>query len=140
MSAQNIISFASFNPLNFIRKIKDWEARLMEDEQKSTVVRVVPNNASLPVLSRLQSETIIYKKPEKSLHFTCITIGTRGDVQPYIALCKGLMKEGHRCRIATHDEFKGWIEEHGIEFRTVGGDPGELMVWFVECGLDILNI
>lgn len=100
----------------------------MEDEQKDAIGRVVPNNASLPVLSRQQTETIVYKRPEKSLHFTCITIGTRGDVQPYIALCKGLMKEGHRCRIATHDEFKDWIEEHGIEFRTVGGDPGELMV------------
>lgn len=128
MLTLNIIIFASINSSNFTRKIKDWEARLMEDEQKDTIGRVVPNNASLPVLSRLQSETIMYKKPEKSLHFTCITIGTRGDVQPYIALCKGLMKEGHRCRIATHDEFKDWIEEHGIEFRTVGGDPGELMV------------
>ncbi|KAI8647204.1 hypothetical protein BD408DRAFT_408776 [Parasitella parasitica] len=113
------------------KKIKDWEARLMEDEQKDTISRVVPNG-NLPVLSRLQSETIVYKKPEKSLHFTCITIGTRGDVQPYIALCKGLMKEGHRCRIATHDEFKDWIEEHGIEFRSVGGDPGELMRICVE--------
>ncbi|OAD08859.1 glycosyltransferase family 1 protein [Mucor lusitanicus CBS 277.49] len=114
------------------KKIKDWEARLMEDEQKDAIGRVVPNDASLPVLSRQQTETIVYKKPEKSLHFTCITIGTRGDVQPYIALCKGLMKEGHRCRIATHDEFKDWIEEHGIEFRTVGGDPGELMRICVE--------
>ncbi|CEP13588.1 hypothetical protein [Parasitella parasitica] len=114
------------------KKIKDWEARLIEDEQRDTAGRVVPNGSNLPVLSRLQSETIIYKKPEKSLHFTCITIGTRGDVQPYIALCKGLMKEGHRCRIATHDEFKDWIEEHGIEFRTVGGDPGELMRICVE--------
>ncbi|GAN03492.1 glycosyltransferase family 1 protein [Mucor ambiguus] len=114
------------------KKIKDWEARLMEDEQKDAIGRVVPNDASLPVLSRQQTEAIAYKKPEKSLHFTCITIGTRGDVQPYIALCKGLMKEGHRCRIATHDEFKDWIEEHGIEFRTVGGDPGELMRICVE--------
>lgn len=101
----------------------------MEDEIKENVGRVVPpKNSSLPIFSRVSSETIAYKKPEKSLHFTCITIGTRGDVQPYIALCKGLMKEGHRCRIATHDEFQDWIEEHGIEFRTVGGDPGELMV------------
>jgi sterol 3beta-glucosyltransferase len=27
-------------------------------------------------------------KPEKPLRFTCMTIGSRGDVQPYIALCK----------------------------------------------------
>lgn len=106
--------------------------KLMEDEIKDNIERVVPKNSNLPILSRIPTETIVYKKPEKSLHFTCITIGTRGDVQPYIALCKGLMKEGHRCRIATHDEFQGWIEEHGIEFRTVGGDPGELMVSFFE--------
>ncbi|KAI9305715.1 hypothetical protein BJ944DRAFT_255750 [Cunninghamella echinulata] len=44
------------------------------------------------------------------------------------------MKDGHRCRIATHDEFKDWIEEHNIEFRSVGGDPSELMfkVWIDE--------
>lgn len=101
----------------------------MEEEQTD---RVIPKNASLPILTRQPTEQIIYKKPEKSLHFTCITIGTRGDVQPYIALCKGLMKEGHRCRIATHDEFKDWIEEHGIEYRSVGGDPGELMRICVE--------
>ena len=64
MFALNITSFASINFSNFTRKIKDWEARLMEDEQKDTIGRVIPNNASLPVLSRLQSETIIYKKPE----------------------------------------------------------------------------
>lgn len=104
----------------------------MEDESKGNTGRVVPKNSNLPILSRIPTETIVYKKPEKSLHFTCITIGTRGDVQPYIALCKGLMKEGHRCRIATHDEFQGWIEEHGIEFRTVGGDPGELMVGHIK--------
>jgi sterol 3beta-glucosyltransferase len=112
------------------RKMKDWEAKLIQDEQVS---RVIPKNASLPVLSRLPTEsTITYQSPDKSLHFTCITIGTRGDVQPYIALCKGLMKEGHRCRIATHDEFQDWIEEHGIEFKTIGGDPGELMRICVE--------
>ncbi|RCI06016.1 Sterol 3-beta-glucosyltransferase [Rhizopus stolonifer] len=113
--------------------IRDWETKLMEDELKENRHSHVPQNVTLPILSRsMFSESIVYKKPVKSLHFTCITIGTRGDVQPYIALCKGLMKDGHRCRIATHDEFKDWIEEHDIEFRTVGGDPGELMRICVE--------
>jgi len=66
-------------------------------------------------------------KPAKPLRVTCLTIGSRGDVQPYIALCKKLLEEGHRPRIATHGEFKDWIEGHGIEFRDVGGDPSELM-------------
>ncbi|KAK0648312.1 glycosyltransferase family 1 protein [Cercophora newfieldiana] len=66
-------------------------------------------------------------KPSKPLRVTCLTIGSRGDVQPYIALCKKLLEEGHQPRIATHGEFKEWIEGHGIEFRNVGGDPSELM-------------
>ncbi|KAK7745822.1 Sterol 3-beta-glucosyltransferase [Cytospora paraplurivora] len=73
-------------------------------------------------------------KPEKSLRITCLTIGSRGDVQPYIALCKGLMAEGHRAKIATHMEFKDWIEKHGIEFAPVEGDPGELMRLCIENG------
>lgn len=64
----------------------------------------------------------------KPVHITCLTIGTRGDVQPYVALCLRLMKDGHKCRIATHREYKSWIESYGIEFGQVLGDPAELMV------------
>ncbi|KAF8269299.1 hypothetical protein EI94DRAFT_1771268 [Lactarius quietus] len=80
------------------------------------------------------SSTFLTFKPEKSLHFTFLTIGSRGDVQPYIALAKGLLSEGHRVRIASHGEFKNWIESHGIEFGYVGGDPAELMRICVENG------
>ncbi|KAK3690460.1 sterol 3-beta-glucosyltransferase [Podospora appendiculata] len=66
-------------------------------------------------------------KPSHPLKITCLTIGSRGDVQPYIALCKRLLEEGHKPRIATHGEFKEWIEGHGIEFALVAGDPAELM-------------
>ncbi|KIL94345.1 sterol 3beta-glucosyltransferase [Fusarium avenaceum] len=73
-------------------------------------------------------------KPQKSMKITCLTIGSRGDVQPYIALCKGLLAEGHKPRIATHGEFQEWIESHGIEFARVEGDPGELMRLCIENG------
>ncbi|KAI0542502.1 hypothetical protein GGR58DRAFT_497053 [Xylaria digitata] len=73
-------------------------------------------------------------KPPESLKITCLTIGSRGDVQPYIALCKGLIAEGHRPRIATHTEFRDWIEGHGIEFAPVAGDPGELLRVCIENG------
>ncbi|KAF9970576.1 Sterol 3-beta-glucosyltransferase [Actinomortierella ambigua] len=74
-------------------------------------------------------------KPSRPLHITCLTIGSRGDVQPYIALCKRFMQDGHTCRIATHAEYKDWIEGHGIEFGLVGGDPGELIELCVENGM-----
>ncbi|EWC48249.1 sterol 3-beta-glucosyltransferase [Drechslerella stenobrocha 248] len=79
--------------------------------------------------------SIVHFKPQESLRFTCLTIGSRGDVQPYIALCKGLIKDGHKARIATHIEFKDWVEGHGIEFREVAGDPAELMRVCVENGM-----
>ncbi|CDO70233.1 Glycosyltransferase Family 1 protein [Trametes cinnabarina] len=81
-----------------------------------------------------QSSTFLSFKPDRPLHFTFLTIGSRGDVQPYIALAKGLMADGHRVRIATHGEFKEWVESHGIEFGYVGGDPAELMRICVENG------
>ncbi len=73
-------------------------------------------------------------KPASPLHITCLTIGSRGDVQPYIALCKKLLEEGHFPRIATHEEFRPWIESHGIEFAYVGGDPAELMELCIQNG------
>lgn len=66
---------------------------------------------SLPaVMFTSASSTFLTFKPKTSLHFTFLTIGSRGDVQPYISLAKGLMAEGHKCRIATHGEFQEWIE------------------------------
>ncbi|QPG95439.1 Sterol 3-beta-glucosyltransferase [Epichloe festucae Fl1] len=78
-------------------------------------------------------------KPPQSMRITCLTIGSRGDVQPYISLCKGLLAEGHKPRIATHAEFQDWIESHGIEFRKVEGDPSELMRLCIENGTFTLS-
>ena len=69
------------------------------------------------------------------LHLTVLTIGSRGDVQPYIALAQRLQSHGHRVRIATHSEFRSWVLDHGVaEFADIGGDPAELMRLCVEKG------
>lgn len=70
--------------------------------------------------------------PPSGMTIVCLTIGSRGDVQPYIALCKGLLKQGHKPVIATHAEFEPWIRSHGIDFRLVAGDPGRIMQLCVE--------
>lgn len=59
--------------------------------------------------------------------FAMLTIGSRGDVQPYIALGLRLKQDGHTVVIITHDEFKGWVEGYGIIHRQAGGDPTALM-------------
>lgn len=45
-----------------------------------------------------------------------LTVGTRGDIQPYLALAVGLKAQGHQVRLATGSNFEGWVREWGIEF------------------------
>ena len=88
-----------------------------------------------PILFDDPRASILNFKPTESLRITCLTIGSRGDVQPYIALCKGFLAEGHKPRIATHKEFEPWVRKHGIDFKPVDGDPAELMRICVENGM-----
>ncbi|SMY25439.1 unnamed protein product [Zymoseptoria tritici ST99CH_1A5] len=81
------------------------------------------------------SSSMLDFKPKEPMNITCLTIGSRGDVQPYIALCKGFIAEGHRASIATHAEFGDWVKSHGIEFKEVAGDPAELMRICVDNGM-----
>lgn len=60
-------------------------------------------------------------------------IGSRGDVQPFIALGQVLKNQyGHRVRVATHPTFKKFVIENGLEFYSIGGDPAELMAFMVK--------
>jgi UDP:flavonoid glycosyltransferase YjiC (YdhE family) len=56
-----------------------------------------------------------------------VTMGSRGDVQPYIALGQGLQDAGHTVKIATHCNFRGFVEEHGLLFAPLRADMQELM-------------
>jgi len=104
------------------------------DLKLPTTMEEVVNDAP-PILFDDPRVSILNFKPAEPLRITCLTIGSRGDVQPYIALCKGFLAEGHKPKIATHLEFKEWIESHGIEFAPVDGDPAELMRICVENGM-----
>ncbi|EGP89469.1 UDP-glucuronosyl/UDP-glucosyltransferase [Zymoseptoria tritici IPO323] len=60
-------------------------------------------------------------------------VGSRGDVQPFIALGKVLKeKYGHRVRLATHPCFRTFVVENGLEFFSIGGDPSRLMAFMAE--------
>jgi UDP:flavonoid glycosyltransferase YjiC (YdhE family) len=60
-----------------------------------------------------------------------------GDVQPYVALGKMLLKDGHRVRIATHETFRSFVIDAGLEFFCIGGNPQELMSYMVKSGVVI---
>ncbi len=60
-------------------------------------------------------------------------MGSRGDVQPFVALGKVLKETySHRVRLATHPVFKDFVEDNGLEFFSIGGDPSELMAFMVK--------
>ncbi len=61
------------------------------------------------------------------MRVTLLTIGSRGDVQPYIALALALKAAGHSVLLATHREFEQMARERGLDFAPVSGSPQELL-------------
>ena len=57
------------------------------------------------------------------MRITIIAVGSRGDVQPHIALGVGLQAAGHDVRIATHTLFEMLIRRLGLDFHPLAGDP-----------------
>ena len=52
-----------------------------------------------------------------------LTVGSRGDVQPFLALGLGLQNAGFRVRIAANREHETLIRERGVDFVEIGPDP-----------------
>lgn len=50
------------------------------------------------------------------------TFGTLGDLEPYLALGRGLAARGHEPVIATHEFYRELVEETGMGFRPVRPD------------------
>lgn len=50
------------------------------------------------------------------MDITILTLGTRGDVQPYVALGLGLIRAGHAVFLATDAGFESFVTNHGLAF------------------------
>ena len=70
------------------------------------------------------------------MRITITTAGSRGDVQPYVALGLGLKEAGHEVRLATYAPFEGFVRGHGLDYRPVTGDPGGAVAELLEAGLN----
>ncbi|KAM1661052.1 hypothetical protein ACFX2K_003975 [Malus domestica] len=66
------------------------------------------------------------------MQMVMLIVGTRGDVQPFIAIGKRLQDYGHRVRLATHSNFKEFVLTAGLEFYPLGGDPKVLAGYMVK--------
>jgi sterol 3beta-glucosyltransferase len=55
------------------------------------------------------------------MRIAIIASGSRGDVQPYVALGKGLQRAGHQIRLTTHEDFCALVQSQGLAFWPIKG-------------------
>jgi len=66
------------------------------------------------------------------LKITLLTYGSRGDVEPFIALAQGLSRAGHAVRLAAPQVFAPLVASTQVEFFGLPGDPGQLVRGLVD--------
>ena len=74
------------------------------------------------------------------MNITILTFGSRGDVQPFLPLSIGLMSRGHKVILAAPSRFKSLVEEHGITFFPLAGDPEELSRRLNDAGYNFFKL
>ncbi|KAI4869725.1 glycosyltransferase family 1 protein [Hypoxylon rubiginosum] len=111
------------------RQLADFLAPALRNQLKeSAAPESLPPAYIPPSLGGQPGQT-----PPPRLNVVIQIVGSRGDVQPFVAL--GLILKqtyGHRVRVATHSTFQKFVEENGLEFFNIGGDPAELMAFMVK--------
>ncbi|MBN1965238.1 MAG: glycosyltransferase family 1 protein [Anaerolineae bacterium] len=74
------------------------------------------------------------------MRITILTYGTRGDVQPYVALGIGLQRAGFTVRLAAPEPFADVATGYGLDFAPLPGDPAALSRALVdEAGWNLLR-
>lgn len=61
------------------------------------------------------------------MKYGIITIGSQGDIDPFIALGKRLQSRGHQVRIAALGRFEEYIRKEGFEYAPLAGDATEVI-------------
>jgi sterol 3beta-glucosyltransferase len=69
------------------------------------------------------------------MRVTMCTFGSLGDVQPTIALAKGLKEAGHEVRLFTHETFADLARAHNVSFLPLPGDPREALITTAAVGI-----
>ncbi len=61
------------------------------------------------------------------MRITIIALGSQGDVQPYVALGKGLKAAGHDVNILSNENFETFVRSHELEFSAARGNIMEIV-------------
>lgn len=106
---------------------KPWLQRIVRHTKENPYPRglLSRQHSSFPPSSKHQNSYPL------RLNIVIQVVGSRGDVQPFLAIGKRLRSHGHRVRLATHLSFREAAEKEGLEFFNIGGDPAELMAFMV---------
>lgn len=54
------------------------------------------------------------------------TFGTYGDIAPFVAIGAALARRGVRAVVATSDYYRGFVEQHGLEFAQASPSEAQL--------------
>lgn len=55
------------------------------------------------------------------MRIAVIALGSRGDVEPYVALASGLRRAGHAVRVLSSLDFESMVTARGLEFANIAG-------------------
>jgi UDP:flavonoid glycosyltransferase YjiC (YdhE family) len=61
------------------------------------------------------------------MKLTVFAAGSRGDIQPCVALGKALQRAGYWVALAAPEDYAGFIQEHKLGFRPLRGDVQKIM-------------
>ena len=61
------------------------------------------------------------------MKITLYAFGSRGDVQPCVALALGLQQAGHLVTLAAGNNFEAWVRGYGLQFAPIGVDIQAMM-------------
>ncbi|KMT13693.1 hypothetical protein BVRB_4g080750 [Beta vulgaris subsp. vulgaris] len=139
----SILAAKLFDETVPLKKKLKWLKRVATVKKDGTVQFEVPGDVKTPSLDlgtgmasddpteeeELESGDIHDLPP---LQIVMLIVGTRGDVQPFVAIGKRLQEYGHRVRLATHRNFKEFVLAAGLEFFPLGGDPKVLAGYMVK--------
>ncbi|EFA81475.1 sterol glucosyltransferase [Heterostelium album PN500] len=140
---QQDIEFASFLKRG---QVYDKLMKLWRQNQASETPTLYKSNgmpkldlmsiSSPQIASATGSPVILSPIPAKLLKVTILTIGSRGDIQPFLALAIALKNFGHSVTLASHELYRNMIEnDFGLKFAPLSGDPKELMDLCVRNGI-----
>jgi UDP:flavonoid glycosyltransferase YjiC (YdhE family) len=61
------------------------------------------------------------------MKITVFAAGSRGDIQPCVALSRGLQQAGYAVRLAAPEDFAGFVQKHDVDFYPLRGDVQQIM-------------